>query len=193
MLLLRRPSDEVLRRFLGGQAGRPFSYAPVGATATTPPAGYRVDHTRVRLGAGDRLFAAAKDALRRWQHFRLGWVGVWPPEPAIRIGEVVAVVAHAGLWWLNACRVVYVIEEAGPVHRYGFAYGTLPDHAAAGEERFAVEWDRAGDAVWYDILAFSRPHHVLARLGHPWARRLQKRFARDSAAAMTRAVTPAGP
>jgi len=38
--------------------------------------------------------------------------------------------------------------------------------------------------VWYDILAFSRPNQVLTRLGYPLVRRIQKRFAKDSAAAM---------
>jgi hypothetical protein len=93
-----------------------------------------------------------------------------------------------GLWWLNACRIVYVVDEAGPVQRFGFAYGTLPEHAESGEERFTVEWHETDAAVWYDILAFSRPQQLLARLGYPLARRLQKRFARGSAAAMRRAV-----
>ena len=94
----------------------------------------------------------------------------------------------AGLWWLNACRIVYVIDEAGPVQRFGFAYGTLPDHAETGEERFLIEWDRADNSVWYDILAFSRPRHPLTRLGYPFARLVQKSFARQSAAAMQRAA-----
>ena len=93
-----------------------------------------------------------------------------------------------GVWWLNACRIVYAVSEEGPVNRFGFAYGTLPEHPESGEERFTVEWHQADDSVWYDILAFSRPHHVLARLGYPYVRRLQKRFARDSAAAMVRAI-----
>ena len=80
------------------------------------------------------------------------------------------------------------MDEQGPVQRYGFAYGTLPEHAESGEERFTVEWHEADDAVWYDILAFSRPQQLLAQLGYPFTRRLQKRFARDSAAAMRRAV-----
>jgi hypothetical protein len=84
-----------------------------------------------------------------------------------------------------ACRIVYVVDEAD---RFGFAYGTLPAHAETGEERFTVEWDEQDDAVWYDILAFSLPQQLLARLGYPFARRLQKRFARDSPAAMLRAV-----
>lgn len=80
------------------------------------------------------------------------------------------------------------MDEEGPVKRFGFAYGTLSEHAESGEERFTVEWHEQDDAVWYDILAFSRPQQLLARLGYPFARRLQKRFARDSAAAMLRAV-----
>ena len=100
-----------------------------------------------------------------------------------------AVIARQlGLWWLNACRIVYVVDEPGPISRYGFAYGTLPDHAGTGEERFLVEWDRASGEVWYDILAFSRPHWLLTRLGYPYVRRVQKRFGRESAAAMLKAV-----
>lgn len=40
-------------------------------------------------------------------------------------------------------------------------------------------------------LIFSLPQQLLARLGYPFARRLQKCFARDSAAAMLRAVAEA--
>ena len=41
--------------------------------------------------------------------------------------------------------------------RFGFAYGTLREHAESGEERFTVEWSRDDDRVWYDILAFFAP------------------------------------
>jgi hypothetical protein len=40
-----------------------------------------------------------------------------------------------------------------------------------------------------DILAFSQPRHFAARLAYPYTRKLQKRFARDLAAAMMRAVS----
>jgi uncharacterized protein (UPF0548 family) len=189
MLSLRKPSTEKLREFLAAQSKLDFNYPAVGATATVPPAGYVVDRTRIRLGEGTVIFGAAKNALRRWEQFRLGWVETWPPETPIQAGQVVAVIARlSGLWWRNACRIVYVVEEQGPVQRFGFAYGTLPEHAESGEERFTVEWHEQDNAVWYDILAFSRPQHLLVRLGYPLARRLQKRFARDSAAAMRRAV-----
>jgi uncharacterized protein (UPF0548 family) len=48
-------------------------------------------------------------------------------------------------------------------------------------------------SVWYDLLAFSTPRYWLVRLGYPLTRRLQRRFVRDSLAAMVRAARPAGP
>jgi uncharacterized protein (UPF0548 family) len=189
MLSLRKPSAERLRDFLATESKRDLTYPAVGATAAVPPAGYVVDRTRTKLGEGAGTFAAARAALGRWEHFRLGWVETWPPETPVLAGQAVAVIARLlGLWWVNACRIVYVVDEKGSVQRFGFAYGTLPEHAESGEERFTVEWHEEDDAVWYNILAFSRPQQLLARLGYPFARRLQKRFARDSAAAMRRAV-----
>ena len=189
MLSLRKPSAEVLRQFVAAQSKLDFTYSAVGATAAVPPAGYVVDRTRIKLGEGAGTFAAAQAALERWEQFHLGWVEAWPPDTPLQAGQVVAVIARLfGLWWLNACRIVYTVDEQGPIKRYGFAYGTLPEHAESGEERFTVEWHEEDDAVWYDIVAFSRPQQLLASLGYPLVRRLQKRFARDSAAAMLRAV-----
>jgi uncharacterized protein (UPF0548 family) len=189
MLFLRKPTAETIREFLATQSRLSLTYAAVGATTTAPPAGYAVDHTRIQLGKGEEVFVAAQAALERWHQFRLGWLEASPGDTPIQVGQVVAILARShGLWWLNACRIVAVVNEGGPVRRFGFAYGTLPDHAASGEERFLVEWDQREGGVWYDILAFSRPRHVLARLGYPWVRRVQKRFGRESAATMCEAI-----
>ena len=189
MLLMRKPSAETTRRFLTAQAKLDFSYSAVGATANQLPAGFVVDRTRIKLGEGVAVFQAAKAALRHWKQFDLGWLEAWSPETPIRTGEVVAIVARSiGLWWLNACKIVYVIDEPGPKSRFGLAYGTLPDHTARGEERFLIEWNQADNSVWYEILAFSRPNHILARLGYPMVRRAQRRFGRESAAAMLKAA-----
>jgi uncharacterized protein (UPF0548 family) len=147
-----------------------------------------VDHTRTLLGTGEEAYASAVAALRRWVMFRIGWVELYSPEAPIEVGATVAVLARIGIWWLNAARIVYVFDEQGSVRRFGFAYGTLPDHVERGEERFSVECLSDG-SVWYDLLAFSTPSHPLARAGYPLARRLQKRFARDSARAMIAAVS----
>ncbi len=195
MIRLRKPTPEAVRSFLEARASLPFTYPAVGATAGTPPAGYDVDHLRIELGQGDAVFAAAREAVARWELFRLGWVEVFPADGPPREGQAVGVLARlVGLWWLNACRIVYLVDRQGPARAFGFAYGTLPGHAETGEERFLVECDPVG-GVWYDVLAFSRPRHLLARLGYPLARRLQARFRTDSAEAMRRAVgaTAAGP
>jgi uncharacterized protein (UPF0548 family) len=191
MWSLRQPSDEQIRTFLLRQEGEPFSYAEVGGTATEPPTGYNVDHNRLQLGAGQAVFDAACDAMRNWQQFPAPLASISPPGAPLRPGCTVALVARAlGLWWLNAARIVYTLDEAGPSRRFGFAYGTLAAHVERGEERFCIEW-HADDSVWYDILAFSRPNYWMTRLAYPLARRIQKRFARDSKAAMLRCVDAA--
>jgi len=177
MFMIREPSNDDAARFVASQRDLPFTYAEVGATNATPPAGYNVDHNRIQLGTGETTFRSAVDALKNWQHFDLGWVVIAPRGVSVEVGATVAVKARAfGTWSLNASRIVYTIDEA---RRFGFAYGTLPDHVECGEERFLVEW-LPDDSVWYDILAFSRPQHPLVRLSAPLARMLQKRFARES-------------
>lgn len=189
MISLRRPTPDVVRLKAVDQSQRPFTYTGVSGTASTPPAGYVVDHTRVLLGKGAAVFEAARTALRRWEQFHFEWLEVAAPETPIQEGAIVPVLARLlGVWSLNFCRIVYVVDETGPMRRFGFAYGTLPDHAESGEERFLIEWDHSSDEVFYDILAFSKPQHPLARLGYPVVRRLQKKFGRDSVAAMRRAV-----
>ena len=188
-LYFQKPSSAVLDWFVAEQAFLDFSYSAVGSTSGIPPAGFTVDHTRIELGTGESVFIAATAALRRWQQFNLGWVDVWSSKTPLEVGQVVAIMGRAvGLWWLNSCRIVYTVNEAGPTTKFGFAYGTLPGHVESGEERFLIEWDRTTDMVAYDIFAFSKPNHILTKLGYPLVRLSQKRFGRDSAASMFRAV-----
>jgi len=192
MFTLRKPSVEDIRQFMLRQDTQHFSYPFVGVTQVTPPVGYDVDHNHIRLGTGRDTFERAKAALRHWEMFNLGWVQLHWPDASIIVNSTVAVIAHVwGLWITNACRIVYVREEMGPVETFGFAYGTLPAHVERGEERFLVQWDHRDDSVWYNLLAISQPHHILARVGYLYVRHLQKCFARDSLRAMQRAVSQA--
>jgi uncharacterized protein (UPF0548 family) len=189
MFLLAQPDQTFIRRFLAAQEGRAFSYREVGATRGAAPTGYAVDHNRLRLGQGREVFARAVAALRSWQMFDTGWTKLcWETTPQETGATVAILIKHCGFWSLNAARIVYAFEENGATERAGFAYGTLPAHAERGEERFSVEFHRADESVWYDLYAFSQPRHWLAQAGYPLARYLQKRFARDSKAAMQRAV-----
>jgi uncharacterized protein (UPF0548 family) len=148
-----------------------------------------VDRYRVRLGEGPEAYAQAIEALRGWWQFDLGWVRLCWPDTPIEAGATVGVLArHYGFWSLNTARIVYVIEESGEVERFGFGYGTLPGHGERGEERFLIEWSREDDSVHYEVFAFSRPNHPLAWPGYPFARALQRRFARDSKRAMVGAA-----
>ncbi len=173
-------------------SGQTYAYPEVGATRGVPPAGYNFDDHAVRLGQGSAIFDRAGEALRAWRMFPAPWTKILPVNSPIRGGQTVAMLARAfGLWWLSSCRIVYVVAETTPMRRYGFAYGTLTAHVEQGEELFSVEW-RADDTVWYRVLAFSRPRYWPVRLAKPLARRLQRKFVRDSMAAMVLAVqTPA--
>jgi len=187
---LRKPSEQRVRAFIETQSECDYSYHPfVGATQNDAcPAGYVVDRTRIRLGSGRDTYHVAKTALLDWQHYRFDWMSLYRPVAMCALGQDVAVVARAvGVWSTNVCRVVYVTDEAEPIRRLAFAYGTLPGHVESGEERFQIEW-HPDDSVWFEILAFSRPNHVLVYLAYPYVRRIQKQFGRDATRAMQAAV-----
>ena len=185
---LERPSKEQVLVFLRSLDGVKLSYREARATQGDFPAGYQHDFHRVQLGVGPETFQRACEAIRLWKMFPKSWMDLIPKPAAIVEGQMVAVVAHTfGVWWLNACRIVYVVDTTTPTHRFGFAYGTVI-HAECGEERFLVEMLEDG-SVWYDLRAFSRPQHWLVRLAYPLARRLQKRFAIDSLQSMRVAVS----
>jgi len=184
---LSRPDSETIRQFLDEQRALPFSYEEIGHTkyGARTHRGFDVDHNRQLLGHGKETYVRAHAAIRGWKMFPAPWTAI-EPKLSIHPDHTVAVLVHAlGLWWLNAARIVYVIDDEP--RRYGFAYGTLPGHAERGEERFSVEW-LADDSVWYDLYAFSRPRLLAARVAAPVTRALQRRFARDSKAAMASAL-----
>ncbi len=193
MFLLRCPSAAMIRRFLDRSRTLPLSYDPPGLLDRSATSG-QLDEQVVTIGQGSADFRRARQALTGWKHFDIGWVEAFPDRPSIEAGVVVAVlIHHLGVWSLNGARVLpgVVHDEGG--HVFGFAYGTLTNHAESGEERFEVRLDPATGQVTYGIRAISWPQHPLARLGQPIVRHLQARFRRESAAAMAAAVGTAGP
>ena len=191
MFLIAEPSESRIAEFIERQRNSPFSYAEIGATRNNePPVNYNVDHNRARLGFGREAYDQAVAAIRHWKMFDFSWLKLFPDNAPIETGSAVAIVVrHFGFWSLNAARIVYVLEETSEtVEKYGFAYGTLSEHAESGEERFSVEYHKSDQSVWYDLYAFSRPYNFFARLGYPASRMLQKQFAVESKAAMQRAV-----
>jgi uncharacterized protein (UPF0548 family) len=191
MFLGHRPSPLEVDAFIAASLQLPLSYAPVGLAKQDRP-GFRVDVQEVVVGQGEAAFVRAKAALKEWRHFELGWVEVFPALAAVAPGTVVAVlVRHLGFWSMNGCRVVYAIGGDGS-REFGFAYGTLTNHAETGEELFKVSLRADTGEVTYVIRAASKPRALLARLGYPMTRSLQARFRRDSAAAIAGAISGAG-
>jgi uncharacterized protein (UPF0548 family) len=185
---LSRPSPQLIDRFLDQQRALPLSYTRPTGGVLQPPAGFVVDQRRLQVGAGTADFEAVCSVLRGWKMFDIGWVEIMPETTPLEVGRVVAVLIHAGpCWWLNACRIVELVDGGTSPSRFGFSYGTLPGHAASGEERFLVEQAVDG-SVWYDLRAFSRPQSWLAKLGYPLARALQKQAGAESMLAVQRAV-----
>ena len=82
MILLRKPSDARIGRFLDDQRSLPFSYPEVGASREGAPPGYPVNQLRGRLGTGQETFARAVEASERWRMYETGWTKLcWPDAP----------------------------------------------------------------------------------------------------------------
>lgn len=127
--------------------------------------------------------------------FDFPWIQLVHDSPPCQDVIVCVQASHLGFYSLNACKVIYVIDErgdatstSGSTTTFGFAYGTLADHAESGEERFCVEWNSEDDSVHYDLFSFSKPGKFITLLGYPIARHYQHRFIKYSKAAMLRAV-----
>ena len=187
MFLTRRPSPDAIDRFLRDSRDLPLSYGPIGIVSADS-AHDAIDHATVAIGRGTGDFERARSALMAWEQFDLGWVEVFPRRAPVTAGTVVAVlIRHLGFWSLNGCRVLYSVGRPdGDEARFGYAYGTLTNHAESGEELFEVLLDPQTDEVIYRIRAMSWPQATLARLGQPIVRVLQARFRDHSAAAMKR-------
>lgn len=176
-MAIRRLAPELLDRL----SAAPLTYGAVGATATTPPDGYRlVNASRV---IGRRDFSAAVEDLLAWRvHDRAG-LQVHASSPRVQPGAVVEL--RLGIGPLSAhipCRVIYVVSEP---ERRGFAYGTLPGHPESGEELFVLQRHRDG-RITFTISAFSKAATLPARLGGPVTRCVQDVMTRRYLAALDR-------
>lgn len=144
------------------------------------------DSSSIRLGQGARTFRRAKNLLREWNHFELGWA--YTNRPPVKMEEPVVVVAKSlGLWTMNPLRIHQCDMENSLIRklvcmekkRVSFTHRTLEGHQIAGEETFVVEWKKDG-SVWYQVKTVSRPGTVLAAVTYPILRLYQNKFKHDS-------------
>jgi uncharacterized protein (UPF0548 family) len=175
MFSLRAPTPAKRSSVLARERLSPLTYPEVGATLAELPPGYHHARASMVVGHGDAAFARAQDGIRAWCPLVAGGIQVVPADAPIEVGTTVGLVIRLGpAYVVAACRIVVVVDEPD---RYGFVYGTLPSHPAEGEEAFVVVRDRATGDVRFDVVAFSRPHDLITKLGGPITRRVQARTA----------------
>lgn len=189
MFFRTTPTDAEIHQILANVSECPHNYGHVGVTEDrlhAAPDGYRLSSYGTDLGIGEAIFEAACGFLADFGNYPSSFTRVVSRSASIEEGTVFGTLAtHFGFASLHPCRIVRVIRAESP-RRFGFAIGTLPGHIGAGEERFLLSLSKAGSAgvVRYDVQAISRPDGLIGRLGTPFFRMFQKRFERETQAAM---------
>ncbi|MBF0628663.1 MAG: DUF1990 domain-containing protein [Magnetococcales bacterium] len=191
----RKPSPTTVANWLTHVQNLSFTYPEVGRSRqivqpTLPMQGYQQFHLRVPIGQGAALYEQAREAFIAWRMFDLHWVHLClPPDPWQEGSSLIVLGRSLGLWWPNASRIIYTLNEQTPhLRRLGFAYGTLTGNMARGEERFLLEWDPEKETTYYDFYSFSCPNGLLSHLGAFHLRQLQERFMRESAQSLIRGI-----
>jgi len=161
-----------------GELRGSLTYDDVGATlnAEMPP-GFGHIRMREKVSGDPALLSELGRALTSWQiHQRCMKVTT---SGAARTGRHILMTSPRLPGVRAECVVVYVIDEPD---RVGFAYGTLQRHPECGEEAFILE--RTPEGIYFNIVAFSKPHTLWAHAAGPLGRSIQDRFTRRYIEAM---------
>ncbi|GAA0142022.1 hypothetical protein LIER_03021 [Lithospermum erythrorhizon] len=153
--------------------------------------GFLINHSRVCVGSGSHSFDKGKDALQNWRHFALNWAFVDTKTPVQNEVKFCVCVKEFFPWLMMPLQVVYTKEDRDSqkaLRSFGFAGGTLKGHLLAGEERFSVTLDE-NNQVWYEILSFSKPAHILSFFGYPYVLVKQKLFVHQSTNAIRKHIS----
>ena len=155
---------------------------------------WAIDRTRSQIGSGREAYKQATETLLHWQHFDFDWA--FTNAPAVKIDAPVVVIAKSlFLWSMNPLRITSIEKDGPPSNshqnklirrRSAFAHTTVATHQISGEERFAVEWNKNDDSVWFEILSVSKPATPLALIAQPLLRFYQRRFVAQSMHGMKR-------
>lgn len=183
------PSQIVLDQFLTKMQNAPFSYSEIGHTKMGNDlnikntindlalSNYTIDYNHAYIGEGTEVWGKARLFLKQWKHFPPSFTKIYSNTKSIKEGTIVAVMIKIlGLWCCNSAKIVYVIDQP---NCFGFAYGTLLEHAEKGEEAFWISRDATGK-ITYHLKAFSKPKFWAAKLAYPLTRKYQRKFAKES-------------
>ncbi len=177
-----------LARFYQQLHCQTFSYSQLEITKSTSAAmGYHLDQYQVKVGSGQLAFNQAIAALKSWTAHQSYWINTFPTNVPIEVGQnIIIAVGINGFQLLSGCRIVYTINEPKV---FGFAYGTLQQHPAIGEERFLLEW-LEDESVIFSLYAVSKPSNWFYSLVVPITRKIQFWASQTYLQAMYKAVNP---
>ncbi|MBF0380482.1 MAG: DUF1990 domain-containing protein [Magnetococcales bacterium] len=191
MFSVIKPTPRKISSFINSQENKPFTYDEVGISKDGPLSedhpianNFKLINRQFNIGEGEKSYQSAKKAFIRWGMFDLDWVNVKPTTP-MKEDYLFGIVSHVmGVWSVNVCKIIYLIDDSGPIERFGLGYGTLPGHAICGEERLTVAFNQETGKVSYDIFSFSTESQLIAKISSFHLRTLQNRFANASARRM---------
>ena len=190
-IFLRCPQKDQIAQLTQQYSASPVTQTDVGSTRKwdrSVPAqipapqlikqnGYRLLHQRQKIGTGEQVYLAAVDELSRGKCFDLGWVESVLQRPLEENDTFCLLVRAFGFCSANFCRVIYREEESTAESRFfAIGVGTLKRHAAIGEERLSLNWNRETDEVHFLIDSYSQPSSWLAKLFAFYLRRQQLKF-----------------
>ena len=200
---LRCPQKDQIAQLTRQYSATPVTQSNVGSTlqwdrsipaeASAPQFikenGYRLLHQRRKIGTGEQTYLAAVEALSRGKCFDLGWVESVLQRPLENDDTFCLLVRAFGFCSANFCRLVYKKEESTAESRFfAIGVGTLKRHAAVGEERLLLNWNRETDEVHFLIDSFSRPSSLLAKLFAIYLRRQQLKFVDEAPKRLEQAI-----
>lgn len=128
-------------------------------------------------------FRRVADAILRYDIFPRWLVNGVLGHAPLETGDTVGICYHfvPGIDLFFAARVIERFDErAGQLWRTGFTYRTLRGHPELGEETFSVEKEWATGKVTVALRSWSRPGILLAWLGYPFTRLIQKLASREA-------------
>ena len=149
----------------------------------------RLLHQRYKIGTGEQDYLAAVNALSLGKCFDLNWVEPALQRPMEEDDTFCLIVRAFGFCSVNFCRVVYLNEETTASNTFfAIGVGTLERHAAIGEERLSLNWNRENDDVHFLIDSYSRPSTWLSKLFAFYLRRQQLKFVDQASKRMEREI-----
>ena len=136
MFYLERPDDAVVQSVLDRSSELRFNFDEPGGTrdGESAPPGYVSDRYGTELGRGERVFQSARGAIETFAMYPAPWTDVISRRGVEVDAVFVARIRHLGIWSLNPCRIIDVVDElAGRPRVVAIRHEESPDFTEQGD------------------------------------------------------------